>query len=146
MFMKQPREEFENASKIFFQAGKSVPRGKGLKKFNLRFLENNLSTISLLNNDLQIPIWKILDRINLINQEIDSYFFYFQKTFEPEVMKVNETVLDNNMNSSLQMISDNTYATANVVLHLLNNLKTHKDRWTYKNILSKFKLMLGCKK
>ena len=139
LLMKHSKEEFEAASKILFQLDKSVLRGKGLKKFNLSFLENNLSSISLLNSSLQVRIWKILDRINLINQEIDRYFFYFEKTFEPEVMRLNERTLDVNMNSSLEMISDSIHKISYVVLDLLNNLKAHRNRWTYKNILSRFK-------
>ena len=143
MMLQNPEEVYEAASKQYYQLEKAVPKGKGLKKFNLNFLETNLSSISLLSNDLQVPLWKILDRINLINQEIDSYFFYLQKTFEPEVMKTNETQLKANMNSSLEMILKNIHSITNVILELLNNLKIHKDPWTYKGIFSKYKCICG---
>jgi hypothetical protein len=139
---KEQRDAFEAANKILFESITSVPRGKGLKKFGLTFLENNLGAISLLDNDLQILIWKILDRINLINQEVDRYLFYFQKTFDPQVMAVNEAALDTNMSASLQMISGEIHRTAKVVLELLDNLKTQKDRWSYKSSLARFKLMM----
>jgi|GEM_PF-2410573 len=134
VLLKCRKEDFEIASKEYFKLVKSIPSGKELKKFDLSFLENNLSTISLLDNDLQQTIWKIIHRINLINQNTDSYIFYFRKTFEPEVMKVNEANLKINIENCLKMISKDVMNTADVALELLKDLKTFKKRWTYKII------------
>jgi hypothetical protein len=138
LMVQVPEQEFSTATETIFLSKTAVPTGKGLKKFNLSFLETNLSTIALLNSQIQVPIWKILDRINLLNQEIDNYLFYLRRTFEPQVMETNEAILQNNMKLSLQFICINIKDTTDVISDLMNNLKAEKDKWAYKR-LSLFK-------
>jgi len=53
-------------------------------------------------------------------------------------METNETILINNMKSSLEMISMKIREVANVNLELLKDLKAFQNRWTFKFI---FKLI-----
>ncbi len=118
--LSQTPDELKKASydhKIL-RAGK----GTELRKFNLVFLENHLDRILLLDIDSQKRIYNIQFRIDVVNQAVDRYFFYFDKTFEPEILKVNEEPLKENIDAAYKMISKSLFIATNDVITLLEKL------------------------
>ena len=95
---------------------------KALRKFNLVFLKSNLDRILLLDIDSQKLIYNIQDEIDVINQAVDRYFFFLDKTFEPEVIKVNKNPLKENIDGSYEFISENLFLVTNDVITLLEKL------------------------
>lgn len=97
-------------------------KGTELRKFNLVFLENHLDKILLLDVDSQKLIYKIQFRIDVVNQAVDRYFFYFDKTFEPNILEVNEKPLKENIDTSYEMISKTLFLVTNDIIELLEKL------------------------
>ena len=118
--LRQTPDALEKASDglKFLSEGK----GKELRKFNLVFLENHLDKILLLYIDSQKLIYNIQFRIDVVNQAVDRYFFYFDKTLDPEIFKVNQNSLNENMNASYEMISKTLFLVTNDVITLLEKL------------------------
>ncbi len=67
---------------LALKVGSSSERPKFVKKFSFPFLENNISSIKLLNLNLQQGVFKIWTKLNVLNEEIERNDFYFKKTFE----------------------------------------------------------------
>jgi len=121
-------------------------RGKNLKRYYLQFYENNISIVSLLPVDLQRSIFKIHAKMQAINHEVDRYYFYFDKTFDPASNDVNANNLTTNMDGCYKTMSDELYDAVNEIVRLLSILETetshvYLDR--VKNLGNQLKLAIG---
>ena len=96
--------------------------GTELKKFNLVFLKNHLDKVLLLDINSQKLIYNIQYQIDGVNQAVDRYLFYFDKTFEPKILDVNENQLKGNMDAANEMISKSLYIVANDFIALIEKL------------------------
>jgi len=96
--------------------------GKNLKKFELLFLEAYKDKVLLLNLELQKIIYRTINRFDMINQEVDRYLFYFDKTFDPSSCEVNLKGLQENMEIAIKLISDNLYLNVEDCMVLLSRL------------------------
>ncbi|MDD5530313.1 MAG: hypothetical protein PHX21_09840 [bacterium] len=54
----------------------------GLKKYNLSFLQESISSFSLLESCFRVSVLSIRTKIDYLNSEIDRYNFFFEKTFD----------------------------------------------------------------
>lgn len=103
-----------------FQKGEiDSSTGLGLKKIHLIYIDNNLNMVSLLESRLQRSIFKIQSNKLIINQEIDRYFFYFDKTYSSDMSKNNIVKLKENMKLSCRIIYKFSYDMANEIDTLL---------------------------
>lgn len=109
-------------------------RAKGLKKFFLRYYENNISSVTLFPVEMQGLIFKIHTKLNLINQEIDRYYFYFEKTFEPNSVNVNQDILRHNMRQSYRMIMNIALDTIGMIVKVFNLLQLYPNGFIQKMI------------
>ena len=96
--------------------------GKSLKKFELLFLEAYKDKVLLLNLESQKIIYRTISRFNLINQEVERYLFYFDKTFDPKSLEVNQETLQKNMEVAIKLISENLYLNVEDCIVLLSRL------------------------
>ena len=78
---------------------------KSLKKFNLSFLEENLSSFSLLGPHFRRSILGIRTKITWLNEEIDLYYFYYKTTFASGLTQENWLYLDTNMKINYEHIA-----------------------------------------
>jgi hypothetical protein len=124
----------EQLSKVMQLKASLMPedRAKGLKKFFLRYYENNISSITLFPVEIQGLIFKLHTKLNMINQEIDRYYFYFDKTFDPNSVNVNQDILRHNMRQSYRMIMNIASDTTDLSVKLLNSLKLYPNRFIQK--------------
>ena len=58
-----------------------------LKKFNLSFLQENISSLSLLDKEFRSNAISIRTNINFINDCIDKVYFFYKATFIPDLSK-----------------------------------------------------------
>lgn len=93
-----------------------------LKKFNLIFLENNLDKILLLGIDSQKRLYKIHDKLNVINQAVDRFYFYYHKSFDTASYELNKEPLTENMQSSYNRVSELLIDVVNETIELLEEL------------------------
>lgn len=110
---------------------KETGRGKGLKKYYLNFYENNIPSISLFPADYQALTFKIHTKLQLINQEIDRYLFYFDKTFDPNSVEFNQDILRDNMRQCLRTITITAFDAANAIIKLQSMLKAKTRGFLY---------------
>jgi len=76
-----------------------------IKKFSLPLLEENISSISLLDLDFQHSLLDIKTKISLLNAEIERYNFFFEKTFDSTMDPNNRRIIDGNIVGSYKAIS-----------------------------------------
>lgn len=120
-------------------------RGKNLKRYYLKYYENNISTASLIRVDLQRSLFKIHGKMQTINQEVDRYYFYFDKTFDPASKDVNADILNINMNLCYKTISDALFDAINEIVKLLSILETETSNgylYRLKNLSNQLKLAI----
>ena len=96
--------------------------GKNLKKFKLLFLEAYRDKVLLLSIESQKIIYRAINRFIMINQEVDRYLFYLDKTFDPNSVEVNQKILQQNMESSMIHISEILYLNIEDCMALLKKL------------------------
>ena len=105
--------------------------GKGLKKYNMNFYENNINLVSLFSADCQSLVFKIHNKLQLINQEIDRYLFYFDKTFDPNSVDINQDILRDNMKQCLRTITTIAFDAVNAIIKLRSMLQTKSHGFLY---------------
>ncbi len=96
--------------------------GLGLNKFNLVFLENHLDRILLLDIDSQKRLYNIKFRIDVTNQAVDRYSFFFDKPYEPGISEENRKNLHESIANIYEAKSKNLYIVANDFIALLEKL------------------------
>lgn len=94
-----------------------------IKKITLPFLQQNLSSISLLSPNLQRSVAAIQRYINSLNEEIDLYYFYFKKTFNSTLTEKNYELVNKNIDHAYQVIADLSYKTAECVLKTISDFR-----------------------
>ena len=82
-----------------------------IKKMSLPFLQQNFSSISLLNPNFQRSVAGIQRNINSLNEEIDLYYFYLKKTFDSTLTAENYSLVNKNIDHAYQAIADLSYKT-----------------------------------
>lgn len=73
----------------------AAPAGSGLslQKYPLLFIGMHLSDISLFSSDLQIEIFELKNRIELLNSEVDLAQKYFFMTFDSNISTENHKLI-----------------------------------------------------
>jgi hypothetical protein len=73
------------------------PKASFIKKFNLPVLEENISSISLLDSNLQHSLLDIKTKINWLNEIVERHNFFFEKTFDSGISRENWEIIDSNI-------------------------------------------------
>lgn len=97
------------------EAGKCQDIGK----LSYSFIQNNISSLSLLPKTEQALLLNILRRLDAINQKISSVNFSFEKTFDSGITDSGHKRLRYNYLSTCQFISDFSFAAAREISYLL---------------------------
>lgn len=80
--------------------------GLGLKKYLLTVTDLNTNNYSLFDKDFQYMIIEIKSIANNLDQMIDQYRFYYEKTFDSNISKGNYQICYNNMIQNYSEIKD----------------------------------------
>ena len=106
---------------VSLQSKRPVGEGKYIKKYNLPYLEKNISSISLLSPNLQHSILAIQTKIEWLNEEVERNNFFFEKTFD-QITPGNYDILIKNENSSYEHIGELNRELAELISKLLKDL------------------------
>jgi hypothetical protein len=68
-----------------------------IKKFSLPLLTENISSISLLESNLQHSLLDIRTKISWLNEMVERHNFYFEKTFDSGISSENREIIDSNI-------------------------------------------------
>jgi hypothetical protein len=90
-----------------------------LKKFNLSFLRENIPSFSLLDSHFRRSALAIRTTIIHLNEEINLYNSFYEKTFAPGLTPENSSILDDNMKKSYKNIAHLCYETAEMIKKLI---------------------------
>ena len=132
MILKFPEEQIVAA---FHHSKIASSIGIGLKKINLAYVDNNLNIVSLLETDIQKLIIKIQSQKLLINQEIDRYFFYFNKTYDSGISEDNLNRIKKNMKEASKIIFKFSYNMVSEIDNLLPLLEKETSLFQLNNYI-----------
>jgi len=123
--LSYPAEEFSQALAIM----RSEKAGQRpiLKMFNVDYIERNIDMLPLMDEKIQLVTITITNRLKLVNQEIENYRFYFEKTFDPESCKTNLEIINTNIEGSLNVISRELTKIADKITELLLMIEEIKN-------------------
>ena len=92
---------------------------KAVKKIHCNFIQDNISSISLLTKSERSLLLNILRRLNIINDQISRLDFPFEKSYDSNVSNENRDRLRLHFKNSCQFISDWSYIAAKEIASLL---------------------------
>jgi hypothetical protein len=90
--MQLKASDSELQAMIYHQAAPACS-GLSLQKYPLLFIGMHLSEISLFSSDLQIEIFELKNRIELLNSEVDLAQKYFFMTFDSNISTENHELI-----------------------------------------------------
>jgi len=74
------------------------------KRYSLPFLDAHVSALNLFSVDFQTIAHRIRGNLLILNQEIDTTWFYFQKTFDGSLSDINRAIIQGNNEASHDFI------------------------------------------
>lgn len=119
----------------------SAGTAKSLKKIDLHFLEANMKDMSMLDVDSQILISDIRRVVSHMSAEIDHYYFYLRKTFEPGLSEEVQNILQQNIRATYRGASVLSIEAANRISELLDRLETGVHRKTATTVRTFLKIV-----
>jgi hypothetical protein len=90
-----------------------------MKKIHCNFIQNSISSVSLLAAKERTLLLNILRRLDLINYIISRLDFSFEKSYDANISEDNRHSLRENYRRNCQLIADRSYETAKEIAHLL---------------------------
>lgn len=92
-------------------------RTLSLKKFNLSFLQENISSFSLLDKEFRHNAINIRTNINYLNDCIDKVEFFYKTTFVPDISENNYNVAYKNIENYYINIADLCRSTSEMIVN-----------------------------
>jgi len=89
-----------------------------LKKFNLSFLQENISSFSLLDKEFRYNAINIRTNINYLNDSIDKVNFFYKTTFIPDLSKNNHEIACMNIKNYYINIKDLCKRTSEMIVNI----------------------------
>jgi len=102
------------------------PKASFIKKFNLPVLDENISSISLLDSDLQYSLLDIKTKINWLNEIVERHNFFFEKTFDSGISRENWEIIDSNIREGYAQLGKWCRNTSELIMKLLKELSGTK--------------------
>lgn len=94
-----------------------------VKSFSLPFLDSHLNLLSIFDIDIQRLIFQIRGRLDLLNQEIETNRFFFEKTFDKSLSPEDYQSIIKNSRVSYLLMGRLSYQTAELITKLLKSSK-----------------------
>ena len=89
-----------------------------LKKFNLSFLEENISSFSLLDKKLRFNAIRLRTNINYLNDSIDKVDYFHRTYFVPDLPKKNYEIASINIKKYYINIKDLCKRTSEMIVNI----------------------------
>lgn len=94
-------------------------RAKFIKRFSLPFLEQNISSIQLLDSSFKSSVLNITRKVNWLNEEIDRINFFYEKTFDSGLTEENWQIIERNLTSGYQNVARLCRDTTELIVKLI---------------------------
>jgi len=91
------------------------------KKFNLSFLQENISSFSLLDKEFRHNVINIRTNINYLNTCIDKIDFFYKTSFTPSLSENNYNIIDKNIKNYYINIADLCKSTSEMIKNIIKN-------------------------
>jgi hypothetical protein len=95
------------------------------KKFNLSFLQENISSFSLLDKEFRHNVINIRTNINYLNACIDKIDFFYETSFTPSLSENNYNIIDKNIKNYYINIADLCKSTSEMIKNTISNDKKY---------------------
>ncbi len=115
-------EKAEDQLKALASHKTSKKETMSIKRITLPFLQQNFSSVSVLAPSLQRSLATIERNVYLLNQEIDLYYFYLEKTFDSTLTKENYDLVNNNIDHAYEAIARLSHKVAESISRILPDL------------------------
>jgi len=80
-------------------------KGIGLKTHRAPLLEAKIAQLGAFSTEFQNLLLDIHSRLNIVNEEIEQYRFYFRQTFSENLSELNRNLILENIQGSYQAVS-----------------------------------------
>jgi len=110
--LKLSNEELENLSEVIKPDKRQALT---LRKFATPFLDSHIGNLSLYSQDFQLKLFEIKSQLGLLNDQIEDYKFYYQKTFESDISTNNYNIISNNLEECYKSIADKAKTIADAI-------------------------------
>lgn len=95
-------------------------KGLQLKKFHAPLLDGKLGQLGAFDVQTQNVLFEIRTHLNIINEDIDQYRFYFNQTFNSGLSEQNRTLIRENIDGSYENIGQQARICADLIHKVLN--------------------------
>lgn len=99
------RLDFTKYQALITSTKTATSQKMALKKYSLKLLESSVDELSALDQGLQKDILFILDRVNILNEEVSLAMDFFRLTFS-SLPPDNVTIISQNLQNSYRVIRD----------------------------------------
>lgn len=93
-------------------------KGLSLKKHFAPLLDSKIAQLGAFDQPFQNILLEVRSHLNMINEQIEHYYFYFNKTFDSSLTEENRVNIGKNMQGSYNVISEQ----ARIVVDLIEKL------------------------
>jgi len=125
--MNKILELTDDQMKAVNQLTKQKPaKASFIKKFNLPLLEENISSICLLDSNLQHSLLDIRTKINWLNEIVERHNFFFEKTFDSGISRENWEIIDSNIKKGYAEFGNLCRNTSELIMNALKELEGTK--------------------
>ena len=95
-------------------------KGLQLKKFHAPLLDGKLGQLGAFDVQTQDVLFEIRTHLNIINEDIDQYRFYFNQTFNSGLSEQNRTLIRENIDGAYENIGQQARICADLIHKVLN--------------------------
>lgn len=100
-FLELDDEQIRGLNELIKQ---KPPKVSSLRKFGVPLLQENISSILLLDSKLQHSLLDIRTKVNWLNEIVDQHNFFFEKTFDSGISDDNWKIIDSNIRNGYEQM------------------------------------------
>ncbi|MBI5492891.1 MAG: hypothetical protein HY893_08170 [Deltaproteobacteria bacterium] len=95
-----------------------------LKKYNLPFLEESITSLTLLDSSLQTSVLAIRRNIVWLNEAIDRCNFFYEKSFDQSLSGENHLIMRANMKEEYKRMAQSCRKTADLCSKTISDMES----------------------
>ena len=101
------------------------PPGRSIqfKKYTLPFLRSQVASLALFSLDLQRQLFEIGAKMDSMNEDIDTLWFYHSKTFDTSLSPENSDIVRTAVEESIAIIGSRSLVLAEDITRLFSSLR-----------------------
>lgn len=124
-FLELDDEQIRDLNQLIKQ---KTPKVSSLRKHNVPLLQENISSISLLDSNLQHSLLDIRTKVNWLNEIVDQHNFFFEKTFDSGISDENWKIIDSNIRNGYEQLGKWCRRISELIMEIVIECETHNKR------------------